>query len=319
VSQEFEDLKSDIISVIGASRQEATGFYSIHCPICKKENRKTGGFKFEDDKIIYHCFRGSCDADTVYQLGEYVPKKFRRLMDEIHVQIPLSLRTSKSRPSFTQEKLDEDLYEKNSYIEMQIPDDWVPLSEDDSERGMHWRNYLDSRMCDYVDCYLIKKGQYKGLLAIAMYFYDRLIGYQVISRDKQLYIKVTENKSLLYLPEREIPENPIIVEGTLDAKCFPNTIAVLSNNISPRQAYHLRNTKSWTFFPDRTGGNKFVESIKLYGKGNLVVPDWSDNDLNAAVCRYGVIECAYRIKNSTYDSLTNAEIRYKMWRKEGNK
>jgi hypothetical protein len=313
----FYKLQQDISANAGLGRAEATGFYTLNCPVCKKMDRKTGGFKFENDKIVYNCFRGSCDASCVYELDNFVPKKFKNLMEIIGVKIPMLLRVKKhSASDIVKKQLDREKFEVNEYKEMQHPEDWVLLADSDHPKAETWKEYLINRCCSLADIFFFNKGQYRGLIAIAIYHGEMFIGYQVITGNESgaKYILVTDNEGLIYCPEREIPKTAIIVEGALDANCFPNTVAVFKSKISPKQAYHLRHSQM-IFLPDRTGNN-FIESFKFYEDSKFCVPDWNYKDLNAAVCEIGVIEAATRIMKNIVDSPAHADVKLGLWKKE---
>ena len=312
----FYKLQQDITSAVGAIRPEATGFYAIHCPICKKMDRKTGGLKFESDKIIYNCFRGSCDASCVYEVGEFFPKKFKNLMDTIGVKIPMLLRVKKhSVADVVKKQLDREKYEQNEYKQMDFPDDWELLVDSDHPKADTWRMYLNERCCSLSDVYFFPKGKYRGLIAIAIYYFDKFIGYQVLtgSDSGAKYILVTDNEGIIYCPEREPPKTAIVVEGALDAKCFPNTVATFKSKISAKQAYHLRQSQL-IFLPDRTGSN-YLESFKIYNDSRMCVPDWQYKDLNEAVCEIGVIEVATRIMKNIVDSPAHADVKLGLWKR----
>ena len=313
----FFKLQQDISSAAGLGRAEATGFHAIHCPVCRKMERKTGGFKFEQDKIIYNCFRGSCDASCVYEVGEFFPKKFKNLMDILGVKIPMLLRVKKNSVAETIKKqLDREKYERNEYSQMEMPEEWELLATSQHHLAQGWKDYLEERCCSLADVYFFPKGKFRGLIAIAIYYYDKFIGYQVITGNEEggaKYILVTDNEGVVYSPEREIPKTAIIVEGALDAKCFPNTVALFSNKLSPKQAYQLRNSQL-IFLPDKTGSN-FMDSFKLYEGSRMCVPEWRYKDLNEAVRDIGVIEAATHIMNNIVDSPTHADVRFGLWNK----
>ncbi len=172
---DFANLKDDISHACSLTQQEATGFYAIHCPICNKTDRKTGGFKFETDSIVYNCFRASCDASCVFEVGKPVSRKFRRLMDQIGVSIPVNLLLVKS--TFQKEleaNLEDDLYQKHFYKEMKVPDGWISLEHDGNKK---WIEYYTRRACPIDDVFIIKKGPNRGLTAVALYYFDKLIGF----------------------------------------------------------------------------------------------------------------------------------------------
>lgn len=316
VDELFQNLQSDIKMHGHLSSPEATGFYAMHCPICRKEDRKTGGFKFEADKIVYNCFRGSCDASTVYELGNYIPRKFKALMREMSITIPMGLRLQKSATGIkTKRVLDASLYKEHVYKQQDIPEGWVPIFESEHPKVEVWADYLGKRACSLADVFMIESGKYRGLAAIGMYYFDRLIGFQILvdGNGKKKYLTETINDNLIYIPERRPESVMIVCEGLLDAKCFPNTVATMHSKLSPEQAYHLRDSELW-FLPDR-GDNKFIDQFAMYPNAKMIVPNWKHKDLNAAVMDMGVMEVAERIRECLISDKKAAKMKYNLWRK----
>ncbi len=311
-SDAFEKLKSDIISHAGLVRPEATGFYSLYCPVCQKESKKTGGFVFQEDSIGYNCFRGSCDASCVYEVGNPIPRKFRRLMDTIGVTIPLDLRMVKSSMQKAMEaEVDADLYEEHRFNEMQVPKGWVPLDDAPTTNREYWEDFFTKKHIPLRDIFFIKEGQYRGLAAIGIYYFDKLIGFQIATGGtSSKYISHTDNEHMVYFPDRYPGKQVIVVEGLLDAKCFPMTCGVMRDNVSRKQAYLLRGMDV-VLLPDRTSNN-FLPQMKKYG-WKMCIPPWTEKDLQAAVQRYGVMVVARMIKENTTSDPLEAEIRYRMW------
>lgn len=305
--KDFDKLVADIHSGADLRNREATGFYAVHCPICQKMDKKTGGFKFENDSIIYNCFRGSCDATCVYHEGEPLSKKFKNLMKAINVQIPMSLIMVKS--SFRrelEESLDDRLYKKHSFkpidFEEGLLTDMIPE---------FWCDWLDNRGISLKDFSYIKTGKFSGNLLLPFKLFGKTIGHQIITKNG--YIALNKgNSHVFYSPSGTIPDQKVfVVEGALDAKAFPDTIAVLGDKITPEQAYFLRG-KDVVFIPDRSGGNKFVKQFKDYG-WSLCVPPWKEKDLNAAVVKYGVLATARMIRDNIYQNKLKAETAFRLW------
>ncbi len=314
MSKDFQKLQEDIIGAIGLSRQEATGFHAMVCPICRNE-RKTGGFKFEQDKIIYNCFRASCGSSTVYEIDTPVSKKFKALMTAIGVKIPMTLNAKKNvLADAIRRTLDLELYEKVSYQEIECPEDWKPLQMAEGKYAEFWKQTISNRQVELNDIFFIKSGVYKNLVAGGIYYYDKLIGFQIITRNTNgpKYIVETINDGLVYLPERTIPNIPILVEGYLDAKCFPNTVATLHSKLSKKQAYILKDCREWWLLPDRNTEN-FLEIMRDYPNCKMIIPNWRYKDLNEAVMELGVIEVAEIIKNSLVDNYQEAKVKLRLW------
>ena len=315
--QSFNKLVSDLQIRASLITQEATGFYAVHCPICGENNRKTGGFKFESDQIIYNCFRGSCNANCVYTLGQPVSKKFRKLVDCYGVKIPADLNLIRSSVSKQLDSLDDDLYKEIVYKSFPPCDEMVPFAKSNHRSKPHWEEYFKSRKCSTDQVFMFESGQYKGMPAVGVYHYNKLIGVQVVTDGGAKYITLTPNENIIAAPAKNLNKGcVIVVEGILDMLCFPNTVATLKSTITPEQAYTLRG-KEVILLPDRKSNN-FFDIHKKYG-WKMCIPSWEEKDLNAAVCKYGRFIVARKIRESTLDNTLDIEVRYKLWKENNNK
>lgn len=321
IEKEFDNLKQEIIYKANLGSQEATGFHAVHCPICKKTDRKTGGFKLEHDKIVYHCFRGSCDASTVLELAQPPSRKFRALMEAIDVEIPLELRMVKSSFQRQMETLNDDLFKKHYYKDVKKLPDFVSFDEGKQIYQDFWEDYFTTRATPFHDVLLCNEGVYKGCCALQMKYYDKTIGYQIITQRGDYIKQFDGNTNLVYIPESGylpsgLDDTVLVVEGSLDAKCFPSTIAVMQSKISPEQAYVLRGKKNVIMIPDMDNTNHFIDQFHRYEGWSISIPDWGSDckDLNDAVIKYGVIVVAELImEGRTYDKY-KAEVLYRMHR-----
>jgi hypothetical protein len=307
----FVNLQQDIMGYFGLSQPESSGFYAVLCPICGSgRKKKTGGFRFDDDKIIYNCFRGKCDASTVLELGSPVSRKFKALMEASNITIPIELKMIRSDFQKKMESLDEDLYKKNVYMDIPIPEYVVPFDEGKKIYQAFWIKWFFERHTPINDVMLVNEGQYRGCCVIPMRWYDKTISYQYITQKGVYVMHSGGNTNVLYTPSGELTSPVILVEGTIDAKCFPNTCATLKSRITPEQAYHLRG-RDVIMIPDRTG-NHFIEYQKMYG-WRMFIPEWECKDLNEAVVTYGVITVAKMIKDGVEESFIKNNVKYKIW------
>lgn len=318
MNQSFEQLKQDISSSLNLSSSNSTGWMSCYCPMCNKTDRMTAGLRFEGDTIQFNCFRASCQASCVYELGSPVTKKFRELSDALSVSIPVDLRAVRSsmHKKF-EEALDEDLYKKNFYTEMKVPPGFIPYDQVEEKKISMWKRYMERRNCSMEDTFYVDSGMYRGKLALGCYFFDKLIGFQIILNDGNIkYINETENENVIYINQRKIRNTVIVVEGALDAKCFPNTIAMLSHKVTPEKAFHLRG-KDVILLPDKSGGDSFIQASKDYG-WKVSLPDWNEKDLNAAVEKYGIMVCAEMILDATLlpSQRDIINVRYRLWKQQ---
>lgn len=287
--------------------RESSGWHSILCPICGggRDKRVTGGFLLTDDTIVYSCFRGKCDADTGLELGNYIPNKFKGLMDKLNIQIGMKLRTAKRRVKDKEDELDEDLYQKHYYPSIVIPEEWERATE---ENASHIISPLLDRCCNVDDIYLIRDGKYRGLAGLVHKWYNRVVGLSVIS---DYVFQVAGEANMMYTVGGKLDETlpVLLVEGEIDAMSMPNAVSVGGFRISPQQAYLLRG-KNVVCIPEKS--NKFIEQFEDYGY-KMCIPRWDADDLNEAVVKYGIIAVAKMIKDGTIDTPFKAMLEYQMW------
>lgn len=308
LEQSFEELKDEIFHSLSLSEKAATGFYPVYCPICNYTKKKKGGFKFENDSIVYHCFRGKCDASCVYTLGEPVSRKFRHLMESINVDVPLTLKTSgfhKKNELFNEQN---SLFKKNEYKNMSFPSSEVVKL--DKDKHPFWWEHLENRKVIYNNFFVFTKGMYKGSLMIPMYLYNKLIGYEVVNTKMETYT-ITDNQHIIFCPEGKVSSKMLLVEGTFDALCFPNTVATKNAKLTPEQAYHLRRCEDVVCLPDKTGSH-LLDTAKDF-HWSACVPLWEEKDLSEYVRSHGYFNALESILESTTSDLFIAETRYRLW------
>ena len=306
MNNEWHALQASIQS--SCISREASGWFSIMCPVCGggKDKRVTGGFLCTDEAIVYTCFRGKCDAATGFELGQYIPNKFKALMERMGVPIGMKLRTAKRLVKEREEDLDETLYKKHSYPSIEVPEFWIPIHEVDAT---HITNRFEDRCCNMEDLHYIDSGKYQGLAGIVHKWWNRPIGLTVFG-DYPFQIDGADN--MLYTVGGKFGEDGdtiLLVEGEIDAMSMPNAVSVGGYKVSPQQAYMLRG-KSIICIPEKS--NKFIEQFESYG-WKMCIPQWDAGDLNEAVVRYGVLNTAQMIKDGTPESPLRAKMEYQMW------
>jgi hypothetical protein len=265
------------------------------------------------ESVVYNCFRGKCDASCTYETGGYVSKKFKILMESLGVKIPVDLLVAKKKSKLA-ELLDDEshLYKKHTYKNIAPPEGFVPFEK---SKNAHFKRHAEevfsSRRCSMDDVFVADSGKYKGLPAFGMRLHEKLIGMNIVTASG--YVShFGGNSNVLYTPSGSLHHDPIIlVEGGLDAKCFPQTAATLGKRITPEQAYFLRG-KNVICLPDRKGGNQFVDQFAAYG-WSICIPPWEEKDLNEAVCVYGKAVVAKKIIDNVTKDLLTAKMRYKLW------
>ena len=299
-------------------RQEATGWFSIHCPVCGERRTKTGGFLFTPDSIHYKCFRGKCDGSCALVQGSPVGRKFKALMKLLGVVIPIDL-LMVTRKSTLQSVLEDEshLFVKHTYNHIQLPDGFVGLDScSDGVKQHVLQKFFDRSITSPKNLVYATGGEYRGLCGFEMTIGSKRIGMHVITNQGKYISIYGGNSHVIYSPSGRIQSPVILVEGGMDAMSFPNTVAVLGNRITPQQAYSLKG-HDVIMLPDRAGGNEFISQCFEYG-WKFCVPDWKEKDLNAAVMRYGKLVVAKKISESIYTTKLEAQLRYNLWTEDRN-
>lgn len=311
MNEHFETLKQDILNHPAvAAKASATGFHKLICPMCNDTEGKAG-FKIEHNTIGYSCFKGKCTANTKYEEGEYVPKKFKALMKELMIDIHPTLLTNGSKLQQSLEQLDEDRFEEHSYKKVELLDQFEPYDISKhrkfalrlAERGIFDDNY-----------YVGTKDEWKDRLIIPFYFYGKLIGWQGwhIWEDHYMpYLTSSGNTDLIYCPDGFLPRNPLVMEGVFCAKSIPNGVAVLHSNITKKQAYILRD-RSPILVPDKKG-SKFMDAVDLYG-WDVTIPTFNTKDVNDSVKKNGIFITARSLYEGRTKSSFEARVKYEQWK-----
>jgi len=302
----MQELEDNIKNTVDFKGEAGTGFNTCKCMVCG-DTKIRAGFAFDNDSIVYNCFRGKCPVGAaVYEKGGYMSRKFRQVMDAFGITIPTKA-LIKNR-NLKKEILDTSLFETHKYHPVELPKELKPY---DPDRDNKFFLYLQDRGIHDTDYYVYDHGKFYNKLVVPFRFRDYIIGWQTIDI-KSIYSPYKYgNDNMLYLPDGVIPKEPLIVEGVFDAKSIPNGIATLQSNISKKQAYHLRNSRP-IFVPDRKG-SRYLEDAKRYG-WRISIPEWKEKDPNAALQKYGKLVVAQMIYDGIMDSYVKAQMKYELWR-----
>lgn len=303
MQQEWSQLQSDIIS--SCSSRESSGWHSIMCPMCGGGTGKriTGGFLLTDDAIVYSCFRGKCDAATGMELGNFVPNKFKDLMERIGIPVGMKIRTAKRRVKTIEDDLDSTIYKKHHYKSIDIPSYWIPI---DTISKPHLTDPMIDRCCRLDDVYYIDNGEYEGLLGLRHKWYNRTVGMTVFGNYP---FQIEGSDHMMYTMNGKVGDTVLLVEGQIDAMSMPNAVSCHGYSISPEQAYLLKDKKV-ICIPEQS--NKFIDQFEDYG-WSMCIPPWDSDDLNAAVVKYGILVVAQMIRDSVVDNPLKARVEYKLW------
>lgn len=288
----------------------STGFHTVKCPCCN-DTKVRAGFVFNDDSVAYSCFRGKCPiGSTKYVYGEYLPRKFKEVLNAFNIKIPPEILLSNKKFE-VKDLLNESLFTEHFYKTVELPETFKKYNP---EVHTFYKTKLAERHIFDDDYYVGTQGEWKNKLIVPFRFRGKLIGWQGVSffRDKTVYLKSSGNTDMLYFPDNgKLPSRPILVEGIFDAKSIPNGVATLESGITKKQAYILRNSKP-VLLPDRKD-SRYVNVAKKYG-WDISIPEWKEKDINDALQKYGKFVVAKMMYDGMAKNSFDAEARYKLWR-----
>lgn len=309
MNKDVQILQDLLLSTGLLMEKSATGFYKCRCPVCNSDKIKAG-FLFEHDHIAYHCFRGKCDAAAVFNSGEAITRKFRHVLDAFGVSPPADLRVRQKNRS----QVNTELYTPHYYEPLTLDQGIGKLSDLHPTTYQQYKNYIQRRKIDHYPFLAGLSGRWKNKLIIPFYLYGNLIGWQALDIFTGKYDTYAPSGHILFFANGKIPANPVVVEGAMDALSVPNGVATLSNNITKKQAFILRNSKP-ILLPDKSGSN-YEPAMKTYG-WRMIVPDYKQKDANDALCSIGSrMILSRQLSQRIYTNPTKASAAFKMWSKK---
>lgn len=298
---ELQDL---IKTAIRATFISGTGYYPLVCKVCN-DHKKRAGFKFNNDgSIRYKCFRGKCSASCGYTPGEDLTNKFKNVLSAYAVELPMKLRAELTLSKPQKVTYDKALYTPHRYQAISLPAEFLAY---DPDKHTAARRYLEQRSISSTDFYV---GNTKEWLHAPLRYGKKLVGYQSICLTRKTYLRSTENTDMIWVPGGIVPERPVICEGIIDAMSVPDGIAVLQSDISPKQAYILRN-KTPVLLPDRKG-SRFLDAAARYA-WPVIIPSYKEKDANKAYAKYGLLVLAEILRDNTHTDMEKIRMKYRLW------
>lgn len=291
-----------------------TGWYPILCKVCNDHGRKgpRGGFRFDDNKVAYHCF--NCGHSTVFDpdTQKNMPEKMIQVLTEFNVpedewkavlyanlkardQFGSSVNQAAPAPIQSVEPAVVPLPSHFYPLSSASPNDqWAQLASAylDAERGVDPKSYGFMLSHPNGDPQVDK---WAKRVIIPIYKENQLIFY--VGRDltgkhtqKYLSPSYSKEKVLFGFDElfRQTDEPLYIVEGWFDAWAI-NGVAILGNEISDAHATWLnRSQRRKIYIPDRLGDGWVAAERALQLGWDVSTPEIGDcKDISAAVMKYG--------------------------------
>ena len=316
IDTKFNQFQEDIKLHFHLNYQFPSGFYYLKCPICDKGD---SGFYFDNENIIFNCFRAKCRYSAVMKKGEYVPKKFRQLIETSGLEIPPDLLFSSNQQKKIEEEINKKLFKPVSYDHVGIPEHFEKVTKNKHKFII---KYLENRYIDFDELphelYTTNKpDKWFRRIIFPMYFHNKIIGFQGKKIDERTSGNKYEtesfkiNKALFYAPLGYIPKKVFLVEGIFDALSIPNGLALLSSNVSKGLAYLLRNHEV-VIIPDRGNIKNTLKDIRKY-EYRASIPDIDCKDMNEAIQKYGRIVTTKKVMDGIESDPYKIEVKLNLW------
>lgn len=306
-----------------------TGWFSVLCKVCNDRGHKgpRAGFRFNGNKVDYHCF--NCGMATGYDPDTHkgMPKKMVQVLNDFGVNEdrwkPVLLTGLINRDKSIVTANTSPTFQNIEPSVVPLPSHFYPLAE--AGTTDKWaaiaRNYLElDRGIDpnsYPFYLAHKTGDNKldrwfKRLIIPVYKDNHLIFYQgrdLTGKNQKKYLSPSYSKENVIHGFSEVfrqTEEPLyIVEGWFDAFVI-NGIAILGNEISGAQVTWLNKSyRKKVYIPDRLGDGWVAAEDALSKGWSVSTPNIGNcKDINEAVVKYGKLYVMKSIVENTAEGFT---------------
>jgi len=335
----MDNLEEIIRTYIPLGSETASGWHPVRCLVCNDHaNKKRGGFRFEANKIAYHCF--NCPAKAIYEPSSGpLSKTMKNIL--IAFGVPEDEMSRVLLHDMGQPKTKNNNTKKNDSIyfpkEIELPSFFKRLivNPNDSfaiKAEQHLNEKRNMSLSDYMFYTANYDGSLEsklwwGRLIIPFYHQEKLIFYQgrdlsnMPDRVKYKSASVSKNNIMYGFDEiNHRVENPLyIVEGFFDAFHI-NGVAVLGNELSEEQIKILnRSPRPKVIIPDRKGDGHLLALAGLKQKWQVSMPEIGDcKDVCEAIVKYGKIYVMHSILENTLSGV-QAKVTVKMFCEKSRK
>lgn len=292
-------------------RQNSTGWISGNCPMCvlngesRPDTKKRGGFHFNEDEWVYHCF--NCKYKAGWSSGHMMTHNAKMLLkqfgfEEADLQrISIELMREEETARLLNPVADERPPYRPNWPEVQLPEgaqllvDTVPATmhknfEDGltmlSERQLlHWHDWAYTSSDFKYRKRMILPYRHKGKI---VGYNSRFIGNPPEGTAKYL---VQKPENFVFNLDRQNDNRNVVVvtEGDYDAISI-DAVALGSNSLSESQASLINQLKKKVILlPDAdVPGRDLIEPAIRQG-WYVAYPEWMAEikDANGAAQRYG--------------------------------
>ena len=305
-------------------RSNPQGWLTMNCPMCvhngqaRPDTRHRGGFKFEGDRVGYHCF--NCNYTTGWRPGSRLGFKLIKLMrtlgiDEGEIQrVKIQL----------WDQVEEDINPEPAVFQVTWPSiefPW-PVTDDISDSA---QAYLAQRRVLGLATFLQTTTKVLGMenRVILPYTYgDTVVGYQArwigTPPDRKIP-KMISHRPAGYVfnldSQNRKRKYTVVVEGEYDALSIGG-VAVMTNSINPEQAKVIEDldTEPVVVADRDSAGRGLLEQAAALG-WSASFPDWPEDikDANDAVQQFGRIATLQSILSAIESNPLKIKLLARRW------
>jgi 5S rRNA maturation endonuclease (ribonuclease M5) len=304
----------ELISSLLPRRTKATpsGWTSLNAPCCiyrghSKDTKKRGGFRFDNQGFIYHCF--NCDFKAGWSPGKLLSSNTKGLLKWLGTSdediSKLSLYTLKNKETIEKETIK--LYKE--FREIQLPPDtyninyWAEQGES-SKEFIESLEYILSRglKFDWYPWHWSSSPGYRDRIIMPFYDNGKIVGWsgRKINGNTLKYLTHAQPGYVFNIDNQyNDREYCLVLEGQLDAISVDG-VAVMSNNVNSQQIAKINSLeKQVILVPDQDAAGAELIKVAIENKWAISCPNWYDcKDTNDAVKQYGRIYTLHSIINN---------------------
>lgn len=320
----IEDIVRDNITVHGTSSH---GWNTVYCEVCGDGSRTKGprgGWLFNGDMAVYHCFNCSVDANFDHTREQPYSKNMWDVLQAFNIpmgDVKKLISEYQLKNNFTTKKTKK---VTESVKTLEVPDYFYPLNtaKPKNKIAKEAREFLKNINIDYNDYnFYLSNGKSKmgvrheaiskslmNRLIIPFYKNGEMVYYQArgLKGQKKKYINADVKRSgIIYGFDRlyqNINDYLFVTEGFFDAYHL-NGVSVQENKLSSAQIDLLKKSpRTKVIVPDFNGDNYTLAEQAIELEWGVAFPNFSDKykDTTEAIQNIGKLSTLQDIMDNIY-------------------
>lgn len=311
-----EPLEMIIRRYVMLGPSSSKGYEQLKCAVCN-DYKIRAGFKFDGERIDYHCFNCGCHASYDPSFSRHsITNKMKNVLlafgipdDEITRSVSFNFFKRTSSTPTQSEPRDEKLCFPTRAIS--LPEPSTVITSDASPWCEVAREYLTSRRLPVTSNYYVSDNpSYEGRVIICYMFRGKIIYWQGRAIDESIEPRyknpVVEKDNIFFNMDelyRHTTEPLYVTEGPLDAASIgDNAIALTGSTLTEfkiKELTRVAERRRVVFVIDKNdNGYKLGMQALSHGFFVTVFPDNVD-DANVALQRYGKLWLVAHLAQTT--------------------